>query len=60
MRTVRPEPDDIRPIHRPWDNSGLRNRVEGREIEGVDVLELQSRAVARNEHAPRRRLRRAR
>lgn len=59
MRNVRTEHDDILPIRRPWDNSGLRNRVEGREIEGVDVLELQSSAAARCDRRPRRRLRRS-
>jgi hypothetical protein len=36
-----------KPIRRSWDNSGLRHRVEGREIEGVDVNSLQSSVVAR-------------
>jgi hypothetical protein len=60
MRRQRPEPDDARPIRRSWDNTGLRNRVEGRAIEGVDVVDLQSSVVTRSEQEPRRRLRRSR
>jgi hypothetical protein len=55
MRNVRPEPEDPRPVLRPWDNSGLRNRVEGREIGGIDVVELQSSAAARIQPTRRRR-----
>ncbi|HWC72117.1 MAG TPA: hypothetical protein VG993_13235 [Actinomycetota bacterium] len=60
MRSHRPEPADVRPIRRPWDNTGLRHRVEGREIEGVDVLELQTSVLSKAEERPRRRLRRSR
>jgi hypothetical protein len=35
-------------ISRPWDNSGLRHRVEGRAIEGIDIRSLQSSVVARS------------
>lgn len=48
---------EVRPVHRPWDNTGLRHRVEGREIDGVDVLELQTSVVEREAARPRRRLR---
>jgi hypothetical protein len=51
------QPAETRPIHRPWDNSGLRHRVEGREIDGVDVLALQTSVVEREVLRPRRRFR---
>jgi hypothetical protein len=35
-------------ISRPWDNSGLRHRVEGRAIDGIDIRSLQSSVVARS------------
>ncbi|MGZ8580065.1 MAG: hypothetical protein ACXWW9_02125 [Actinomycetota bacterium] len=60
MRTRRHEPDEPRPRRRPWDNTGLRHRVEGRSIAGVDVLELQSSVVARSPDRSRRWLRRSR
>ncbi|MEX1263692.1 MAG: hypothetical protein WEE66_07115 [Actinomycetota bacterium] len=61
MRTHRrPEPEEPRAVERPWDNSGLRQRVEGRDIEGVDVLALQSTVVAREPERSRRRRRRSR
>lgn len=47
-----------RPVARSWDNSGLRHRVEGKAIDGIDVQGLQSSAAARDANAPRRRLRR--
>jgi hypothetical protein len=56
-RTQRDESDEPRAVPRPWDNSGLRHRVEDREIEGVDVLALQSAVVAREAESGRRRRR---
>jgi len=52
--------DEIKPRRRPWDNTGLRHRVEGRPIDGVDVVALQSSVVARVPEPSRRRLRRSR
>jgi hypothetical protein len=46
---------DEQPISRPWDNTGLRHRVEGRAIDGVDVGSLQSSVVARTGEPSRRR-----
>jgi hypothetical protein len=43
------------PIRRPWDNSGLRHRVEGRAIDGVDIRSLQTSVVARAGESSRRR-----
>jgi hypothetical protein len=59
MKT-RPEPEELKPRRRPWDNTGLRHRVEGRQIEGVDVLALQSSVVDRAPESSRRWLRRSR
>ncbi len=42
-------------MERPWDNSGLRQRVEGKPIEGIDILALQSNVVAREPERARRR-----
>ena len=56
----RPEPEEPRAVERSWDNSGLRQRVEGKDIEGVDVLALQSSVVAREPEQHRRRQRRSR
>jgi len=41
-------------ISPPWDNSGLRHRVEGRAIDGVDIRSLQSSVVARSGASSRR------
>ncbi|MGZ8630957.1 MAG: hypothetical protein ACXWZF_08335 [Actinomycetota bacterium] len=41
-----------------WENSGLRNRVEGRDLGGIDVMELQLVVVERTAEAPRKRRRR--
>ena len=46
---------DEQPISRPWDNSGLRHRVEGRAIDGVDIRSLQSSVVSRAGEPSRRR-----
>ena len=61
MRSPRAEPDTTEEptISRPWDNSGLRNRVEGRTIDGVDIRSLQSSVVSRSGESSRRRSRRA-
>ncbi|HVF08459.1 MAG TPA: hypothetical protein VNC60_07780 [Actinomycetota bacterium] len=55
----RAEPEEPRPVERPWDNSALRQRVEGKPIEGIDVLALQSNVVARAPARSRRRGRRS-
>jgi hypothetical protein len=58
MQSRRAEPDtaiEESTISRPWDNSGLRHRVEGRAIDGVDVRSLQSSVVARSGTSSRRR-----
>jgi hypothetical protein len=55
MRQRRSDVEQERAVHRPWDNSGLRHRVEGREIDGVDVSALQSAVVERAARRPRRR-----
>lgn len=61
MRSYRqPEPEEKRPVKRPWDNTGLRHRVEGKPIEGIDILALQSNVVAREPERSRRRRRRSR
>jgi hypothetical protein len=57
MKDRRPDPLDERPVRRPWDNTGLRDRVEGRRIDGIDVLALQSSVVRREADRPRRRFR---
>jgi hypothetical protein len=60
MRSYRqPEPEETRPIERPWDNSSLRQRVEGKPIVGIDILALQSNIVAREPQRSRRRGRRS-
>ena len=61
MQSRRPEPDATEQpaISRPWDNSGLRNRVEGKAIDGVDIRSLQSSVVSRSSGSSRRGLRRA-
>ena len=61
MQSRRAEPDtnEEPTISRPWDNSGLRNRVEGRAIDGVDIRSLQSSVVSRSSGSSRRRSRRA-
>jgi hypothetical protein len=62
MQSRRAEPDtaiEEQPISRPWDNSGLRHRVEGRTIDDVDIRSLQSSVVARSSGSSRRRSRRA-
>ncbi len=46
-------------MERPWDNSALRQRVEGKPIEGIDILALQSNVVAREPERARRRGRRS-
>ena len=56
----RAEPGERRPVERPWDNAALRQRVEGRPIEGIDILALQSYVVAREPERSRRRGRRSR
>lgn len=43
-----------------WENSGLRHRVEGRDLAGVDVVQLQLTVVERALEEPRRRRRRRR
>jgi hypothetical protein len=60
MARRRPEPIEEPVRQRPWDNAGLRNRVEGRAIEGVDVLELQLAVVERSKAERIRRRRRGR
>jgi hypothetical protein len=58
MHSRRAEHDttiEEQPVSRPWDNSGLRHRVEGRAIDGVDVGSLQSSVVARTGEPSRRR-----
>ena len=58
MKSRRAERDtaiDEQPISRPWDNSGLRHRVEGRAIDGVDIRSLQSSVIARATEPARRR-----
>jgi hypothetical protein len=58
MKSRRAERDttiDEQPIRRPWDNSGLRHRVEGRAIDGVDIRSLQTSVVARAGEPSRRR-----
>jgi hypothetical protein len=60
MDARRSEPEQPRAVARPWDNTGLRHRVEGKDIGGVDVLALQSSVVARDAQSPRRRHRRSR
>ena len=58
MQSRRAEPDtaiEEQPISRPWDNSGLRHRVEGRTIDDVDIRSLQSSVVARSGASSRRR-----
>jgi hypothetical protein len=62
MHSRRAERDtaiDEQSISRPWDNSGLRHRVEGRAIDGVDIRSLQSSVIARTGEPsrPRRSLR---
>jgi hypothetical protein len=50
MKSRRAERDtaiEQQPISRPWDNSGLRHRVEGRAIDGLDIRSLQSSVSAR-------------
>lgn len=62
MKSRRAQPDtaiEEPTTSRPWDNSGLRNRVEGRVIDGVDIRSLQSSVVARSSGSSRRRSRRA-
>ena len=41
-----------------WENSGLRHRVEGRDLGGIDVVGLQLTVVERAVQEPRRRPRR--
>ena len=41
-----------------WENSGLRHRVEGRDLGGIDVVELQLTVVERAVQEPGRRRRR--
>jgi hypothetical protein len=53
------EPEEQRPVERPWDNSALRQRVDGKPIEGIDILALQSKVVARKPERYRRRGRRS-
>lgn len=60
MKTRPHQSDEPKPRRRPWDNTGLRHRVEGRPIEGVDVLALQSSVVARAAEPGRRWVRRSR
>ena len=60
MRSYRrAEPEEPRPVKRSWDNSALRQRVEGKPIEGIDILALQSNVVAREPQRSRRRSRRS-
>ena len=54
MKSERSGPDELDEVQRPWDNAGLRHRVEGRAIEGIDVLALQSRVLTRGAEARRR------
>ncbi|HET6713285.1 MAG TPA: hypothetical protein VFI59_06210 [Actinomycetota bacterium] len=57
MTTGPHQSDEARPRRRPWDNTGLRHGMEGRPIEGVDGLALQSSIVARAPEPARRWLR---
>jgi hypothetical protein len=52
MNERRPMPEAPASIHRQWDNSELRHRLEGREIDGIDVLQLQLAIVARETGEP--------
>ncbi|MGH2539189.1 MAG: hypothetical protein ACRDGK_01560 [Actinomycetota bacterium] len=58
----RREREEVRRTVPAWDNSGLRHRVEGRAVGGVDIADLQVSVVARTadnrRHGRRRRLRR--
>ncbi len=59
MRTRKPEADtepETSQRRLPWDNVGLRQRVEGRDIEGIDVQALQTAVVSRDTGSTRKRL----
>ena len=60
MRIDRGERGEVRRTLPAWDNSGLRHRVEGRAIGGVDVADLQVSVVARSADGGRRGSRRRR
>ncbi|CAN5779427.1 hypothetical protein BH18ACT17_BH18ACT17_06330 [soil metagenome] len=58
MRTRKPEADtepETSQRRLPWHNVGLRQRVEGRDIEGIDV-QLQTAVVSRDTGSTRKRL----
>jgi hypothetical protein len=60
MRIDRSDRDEVRRTLPAWDNSGLRHRVEGRALGGVDIADLQVSVVARTADGGRRGRRRRR